>query len=215
MAENRIQVRQLPVYLTLTHSVIDTESPAFRLIRQGEREGPANCRAERGTQSVHCEGGVSHEPNSAPQWCCSSVGRSSNGSVMHDLGSLLQTKRYTVELEAAVNAFRETLRESWTRRAIRMLTIPQPAPFLAPLSLSTVTSLRDREWEERERTYYDTAIAELNSLVRKYNAIAPYAVGPSTVLCTAYRARSGLSQILRDSSQAPETKWSARGGRVS
>ena len=37
-------------------------------------------------------------------------------------------------------------------------------------------TLRDREWEERERSYHDIAIAELNSLVRKHNALAPYAV---------------------------------------
>lgn len=52
----------------------------------------------------------------------------------------------------------------------------QPATMLPSLSLGSVTSLRDREWEERECSYHDTAVAELNSLVRKYNALAPYSV---------------------------------------
>lgn len=65
LVEDRIQVRRLPVHLTLTHSVIDTESTAFRPVRQGEGQGAANRAPERGTQSVHCRGGVSHESNSA------------------------------------------------------------------------------------------------------------------------------------------------------
>lgn len=52
----------------------------------------------------------------------------------------------------------------------------QPVTMLPSLSLGSVTSLRDREWEGRERSYHDTAVAELNSLVRKYNALAPYSV---------------------------------------
>lgn len=81
-----------------------------------------------------------------------------------------------VELENAVNAFRDILRQSWTRRAIRTLTMLQPAAMLPSLTLNRVTSLRDREWEERECSYHDTAVAELNSLVRKYNGLAPYSV---------------------------------------
>lgn len=75
-----------------------------------------------------------------------------------------------------MNSFRDVLRQSWTRRAIRTLTMLQPAAALPSLSLGSVTSLRDREWEERECSYHDTAVAELNSLVRKYNALAPYSV---------------------------------------
>ena len=37
-----------------------------------------------------------------------------------------------------------------------------------------IASLRDPEWEERERSYHETALGEVNSLVRKYNAMAPY-----------------------------------------
>ena len=35
-------------------------------------------------------------------------------------------------------------------------------------------NMRDPEWEERERSYHETALGEVNSLVRKYNAMAPY-----------------------------------------
>jgi len=34
--------------------------------------------------------------------------------------------------------------------------------------------LRDPEWEERERSYHENALDEVNSLVRKHNAMAPY-----------------------------------------
>ena len=133
----------------------------------------------------------------------------------------MQAKCYVVELEASVNAFRETLRQSWTRHAIRTLTITQPAPSLALLSSNTVASLRDREWEERERSYHDTAIAELNLLVRKYNAVAPYVVrrayySRDTELLRAYRdCGKEILRGLDERSQAPlrsETKWSIDNG---
>lgn len=103
-----------------------------------------------------------------------------------------------IELEAAENAFRETLKQSWTRSAIRTLTTTQSAPSLPSIAL--VASLRDREWEERERSYHNTAIAELNSLVRKYNATAPYAVrrpyyARNTELDRAYQ--DSAEEILR------------------
>jgi hypothetical protein len=78
------------------------------------------------------------------------------------------------ELEAAVNAFRAVLRQSWVRRAVRMITLSQRPP--RELSLADVRALRDGEWERRERAYHESALAEVNALVRKYNALAPYAV---------------------------------------
>jgi hypothetical protein len=42
--------------------------------------------------------------------------------------------------------------------------------------LADVTALRDPEWEARERSYHDTALEDVNSLVRKYNGLAPYSV---------------------------------------
>ncbi|KAI0072995.1 hypothetical protein K474DRAFT_1604113 [Panus rudis PR-1116 ss-1] len=80
------------------------------------------------------------------------------------------------ELETAISSFRDVLKQSWMRRAIRMLTATHPPSLLPTLTLSQITSLRDAEWEARERSYYDTAVEELNSLVRKYNGLAPYAV---------------------------------------
>ncbi|KAF8270962.1 hypothetical protein EI94DRAFT_1569545 [Lactarius quietus] len=82
------------------------------------------------------------------------------------------------ELESAVTSFRATLQQSWIRRAVRMLTLSHSQKPLYPtsLSLADVRALRDNEWETRERAYHDSALAEVNSLVRKYNALAPYAV---------------------------------------
>ena len=80
------------------------------------------------------------------------------------------------ELESAVNSFRDVLRQSWTRRAIRMLTLSNPGPLLPRVTMHHVLAHRDAEWEQRERAYHDTALEELNSLVRKYNGLEPYAV---------------------------------------
>lgn len=88
---------------------------------------------------------------------------------------LLQLIR-TLELETNVNTFRDVVRQSWTRRAIRMLTLSQPPGLLINLTLAKVSAFRDPEWAARERAYHDTALEELNSLVRKYNGIAPYSV---------------------------------------
>jgi hypothetical protein len=78
------------------------------------------------------------------------------------------------ELEAAVSTFRSVLKQSWIRRAVRMLTLSHRP--LRGHSLADIRALRDSEWETRERGYHDSALAEINSLVRKYNAAAPYAV---------------------------------------
>jgi len=80
------------------------------------------------------------------------------------------------ELESALTSFREILRQSWIRRALRILTISQPATLLHTLTLADITALRDREWETRERNYHDKAVEDVNSLVRKYNGLAPYSV---------------------------------------
>jgi DnaJ family protein C protein 28 len=78
------------------------------------------------------------------------------------------------ELQAALDAFRSVLKQSWVRRAVRMLTLSRQP--LRELSLADAQALRDREWEAREEAYHESALAEVNSLVRKYNALAPYAV---------------------------------------
>jgi hypothetical protein len=78
------------------------------------------------------------------------------------------------ELEAAVGTFRSVLKQSWVRRAVRMLTLSRQP--LRELSLADAQASRDKEWEVSERAYHESALAEVNTLVRKYNALAPYAV---------------------------------------
>ncbi|GJE87408.1 DUF1992 domain-containing protein [Phanerochaete sordida] len=80
------------------------------------------------------------------------------------------------ELDTALNNFRDVMRQSWTRRAIRMMTLEQPLSFLSGLTIEKVLAFRDVQWEGRERAYHNAALEEVNSLVRKYNAMAPYAV---------------------------------------
>lgn len=78
------------------------------------------------------------------------------------------------ELEAAVDTFRSVLKQSWVRRAVRMLTLSRQP--LREISQVDAQALRDREWEAREKAYHESALTEVNALVRKYNALAPYAV---------------------------------------
>ncbi|KAI0045118.1 hypothetical protein FA95DRAFT_1589912 [Auriscalpium vulgare] len=120
------------------------------------------------------------------------------------------------ELETAVNAFREVVRQSWTRRALRMLTLEQPAALLPALTLADVTNLRDTEWEARERAYHDSALAEINSLVRKYNALAPYAVrrpyyALAAELEKAY-SESGTDILAGVDERLSDSESSRRGG---
>lgn len=49
-------------------------------------------------------------------------------------------------------------------------------PSLSTLSASDLSKLYDHEWEQKERGFHEAAIGEINSLVRKYNGIAPYSV---------------------------------------
>lgn len=77
-----------------------------------------------------------------------------------------------------------------------MMTLSRPAASLAKLSLDDVTSWRDAAWEARERSYHDTALSEINSLVRKYNAMAPYAVRRTT-----YALESELERAYRESGE--------------
>jgi len=76
----------------------------------------------------------------------------------------------------AVSSFRAVLLQSWTRRAVRMLTLSRPPSELLSFTLDDCRLLRDSEWEARERSYHDIAIGEVNTVVRRYNGVAPYAV---------------------------------------
>lgn len=89
---------------------------------------------------------------------------------------------YVIELDLAVSSFREMLRQSWTRRAIRNLTTAHPPAYLARFTLDDIRALRDAEWENRERSYHEAVVEEVNGLVRNYNGLAPYAVRRSYYL---------------------------------
>ncbi|KAL1747274.1 hypothetical protein HDZ31DRAFT_32346 [Schizophyllum fasciatum] len=80
------------------------------------------------------------------------------------------------ELESAVRAWRQMLRQAWTRRALRNLSTEHPPQRLRSITPAAVRALRDPAWEARERTYHDAALGEVNALVRKYNGLAPYPV---------------------------------------
>lgn len=104
------------------------------------------------------------------------------------------------ELENAIANFRDIIKQSWTRRAIRLLTAAQPASQLPRLTLAEISALRDAEWEARERAFHDHALDEVNAVVRKYNGLAPYAVRRAyymrdTELEKAYR--DAAEDILR------------------
>jgi len=83
----------------------------------------------------------------------------------------------SLDLESDVYTFRQILRQSWIRRTLRMLSLAHPHPhLLAKLTLGNIKAHRDSEWVSKERAYHETAVANLNALVRKYNGLAPYAV---------------------------------------
>jgi len=103
------------------------------------------------------------------------------------------------ELEAAIATFRSVLKQSRVRRAVHMLTLSRRP--LRGLSPADIQALGDGEWEARERAYHESALAEVNALLRKYNALALYAV------CNAYYIREvelggayeeGAEDIMRE-----------------
>lgn len=79
-----------------------------------------------------------------------------------------------IEMESAVTSFRQVLKQAWSRRVFLVLTTETPPPSPDHLTVDYISALRDPEWEEQERSYHETALSEVNSLVRKYNAMAPY-----------------------------------------
>ncbi|KAJ8507161.1 hypothetical protein ONZ45_g10437 [Pleurotus djamor] len=81
------------------------------------------------------------------------------------------------EMEAEIRSFRAVLRQAWTRYALRSLTVEFHSYRGAHRpTFADVSALRDNSWEQREASYHDAALLEINSLVRKYNTVAPYAV---------------------------------------
>lgn len=128
----------------------------------------------------------------APPW----VEVQGGASVFRTMLSTSSTHTASSEMESAIASFREIIRQSWTRRAIRLLTASQPAAQLPQLKLDEVSALRDAEWEARERAFHDHALEEVNALVRKYNGLAPYAVRRAY-----YMRDTELEKAYRDSAE--------------
>ncbi|CAG8510888.1 9783_t:CDS:2 [Funneliformis mosseae] len=76
-------------------------------------------------------------------------------------GSVPAWIEYQKDVDREISLFRQRLRESWIRYA----------------SINNIDSnSRNIPWEKRELSYYEKAINKLNSRLRSYNTIAPYAV---------------------------------------
>jgi len=99
-------------------------------------------------------------------------------------------------MESAIASFRGVLRQAWSRRVLLILTTSTPPPSLERLTVDYVMDLRDPEWEERERSYHEAALDEVNSLVRKHNAMAPYIARRAL-----YTLDSELERTYRESAQ--------------
>ncbi|PVF96304.1 hypothetical protein CPB86DRAFT_775810 [Serendipita vermifera] len=82
------------------------------------------------------------------------------------------------DLDASLREFREILQSAWVRRAARNLHLSNAHDpmFVTRQTAGGLSLMRDPEWEEKEKSYHEHAIAELNTLVRRYNGIAPYSV---------------------------------------
>ncbi|KAJ7714088.1 hypothetical protein B0H16DRAFT_1619557 [Mycena metata] len=77
------------------------------------------------------------------------------------------------ELDASLHTFRHLLLDGWTRHAVRALTL-HGVPGAGAYAASR--AFRDPAWAAREASYHAAALTEVNDRVRKYNAMAPYAV---------------------------------------
>ncbi|KAJ7280347.1 hypothetical protein C8J57DRAFT_1302347 [Mycena rebaudengoi] len=90
------------------------------------------------------------------------------------------------ELDAAIDTLRHLLLDGWTRRAMRQLT----AQHGINPARAAVQGFRDPAWARHERSYHEAALAEVNELVRRYNAVAPYPVRR-----TAYQLEQELARV--------------------
>ncbi|GAA6004097.1 J-domain-containing protein [Rhodotorula paludigena] len=77
------------------------------------------------------------------------------------------------EVEGALAAFRHELRESWSRRAVR---IRSSEGLTGAVVREVRDGWKDEEWEAKERAFHEASVKDLNELVRRYNIIAPYHV---------------------------------------
>ena len=85
--------------------------------------------------------------------------------------SLLACLHDIPELDTDISSFREILQNSWIKRAIRILT----SSYRSLPHEDEISKLRDKEWEQKEASFHEQAVTELNQLIRKYNGLAPYA----------------------------------------
>ena len=78
-----------------------------------------------------------------------------------------------------------------------MLAMEHPSEILRRLTLDDIKNHRDSEWIAKEKSYHETAVNKLNSLVRNYNGLAPYAVR------RAYYSREAeIKKLYKDCSPA-------------
>jgi len=107
-----------------------------------------------------------------------------------------------VELQTAVDAtlssFRQILVSTWVRHAVRQLCM-QDANSLGEMQPDKIASFRDIQWESRENSFQVVALEEVNSAIRNYNHVAPYAVRKTYIdlpgeLDKAYKESQALIQ---------------------
>ncbi|KAJ7730863.1 hypothetical protein DFH07DRAFT_929584 [Mycena maculata] len=114
------------------------------------------------------------------------------------------------ELEAALHTFRHLLLDGWTRHAVRALTLDGVAA--AP----DVRAFRDPAWAAREAAYHAAALAEVNERVRRYNAMAPYAVRRPLYTLEAELAGvyvRGVEEVARGVAERARAREVAKGER--
>lgn len=103
------------------------------------------------------------------------------------------------QVESETSDWRARLVDNWLRRASRMiLSSAHMRRGLEPLQTEGIASFatlqasslsggqqkmvtlalqyRDAEWEARERDYHEASLKEVNSIIRKYNVVAPASV---------------------------------------
>ncbi|KAM0788047.1 hypothetical protein ACM66B_006245 [Microbotryomycetes sp. NB124-2] len=78
------------------------------------------------------------------------------------------------QLEQNLQSFRVSVRQSWFRRATRILSLEGNSSRFGIEKIQS--GWRDLEWERNERLFHETAINDLNQLTRKYNIQAPFHV---------------------------------------
>ena len=108
-------------------------------------------------------------------------------------------------METAVASFRQVLRQAWSRRVLLVVTTATQPPPPERLTVDYITRIRDPEWEEQERSYHETALSEVNSLVRKHNAMAPYIARRAL-----YTRSVELDRLYKESAQEIHEKLVAK-----